>query len=66
MRKFRIPYIPYRSLLLSTTVINDMQYIICIYMIYMTIHMLLNKSNKISGPDCLNQGYNKCVFKLFC
>ena len=23
MRKFRIPYIPYRSLLLSTTVLND-------------------------------------------
>ena len=25
MRKFRIPYIPYRSLLLSTTVLNDNQ-----------------------------------------
>ena len=25
MRKFRIPYIPYRSLLLSTTVLNDIQ-----------------------------------------
>ena len=25
MRKFRIPYIPYRSLLLSTTVLNDDQ-----------------------------------------
>ena len=25
MRKFRIPYIPYRSLLLSTTVLNDTQ-----------------------------------------
>ena len=23
MRKFRIPYIPYRSLLLSTTVLNE-------------------------------------------
>ena len=23
MQKFRIPYIPYRSLLLSTTVLND-------------------------------------------
>ena len=23
MRKFRIPYIPYRSLLLSTTILND-------------------------------------------
>ena len=23
VRKFRIPYIPYRSLLLSTTVLND-------------------------------------------
>ena len=25
MRKFRIPYIPYRSLLLSTTVLNDIK-----------------------------------------
>ena len=25
MQKFRIPYIPYRSLLLSTTVLNDIQ-----------------------------------------
>ena len=25
MRKFRIPYIPYRSLLLSTTVLNDIE-----------------------------------------
>ena len=25
MRKFRIPYIPYRSLLLSTTVLNDIR-----------------------------------------
>ena len=26
MQKFRIPYIPYRSLLLSTTVLNDYQF----------------------------------------
>ena len=27
MRKFRIPYIPYRSLLLSTTVLNDIDHV---------------------------------------
>ena len=34
MRKFRIPYIPYRSLLLSTTVLND----ICNLYIVKLIH----------------------------
>ena len=36
MRKFRIPYIPYRSLLLSTTVLND----ICTYT-YDTLHIFV-------------------------
>ena len=38
MRKFGIPYIPYRSLLLSTTVLNDIYHIyIYIYHIYIYI-----------------------------
>ena len=69
MRKFRIPYIPYRSLLLSTTVLNDtvLNDIYVYVYIYVYIYMYIIGGYRAldvgsgSGyvPHCLYGPYGK-------
>ena len=53
MRKFRIPFIPYRSLLLSTTVLNDTSIsnsVVCndLDILYTNADQFLNKRDDLS------------------
>ena len=65
MQKFRIPYIPYRSLLLSTTVLNDyacLQAHVNKALTWQSSCVIANKAQKTAR--LFVQGYNLKVYDV--